>query len=588
MDEAPIGISISDPSRGDNPLIYVNDGFERLTGYDASAAVGRNCRFLQGEDTDPETVADLREAIDAREAATVELRNYRRDGTAFWNRVTVAPVTDGGGEVTHFVGFQRDVTDRKRDRQKLERAKHLLETVPSGVLRTEPTPDGGFDYVNPALVSMLGASSAAELRGRRVADFYVDPDERAALVDRLREADGGAVTHETELETLTGERIDVVIRASMSEDGTGTEHLYKVVQDVSERKEREQTLERYERLVENLPIGVYRNTPGPDGEFRFVNDAMVDLFEAESEAELLAHSVADLYVDPGERRSFSEQLHETEVVAERELKLQTLEGSELWGAITAVVGTVDGETIFDGVVEDITERKRYEQRLKEQRDNLDVLNQVLRHDVRNDLQLISAYASFLHDHVDDDGLEYVEKLQESAEHVAELTKSARNVADVMLSTEQTVRSVDLREVLDEEVDEVRSDHPGADVTVDGAIPAVSVAANDMLDSVFRNLLTNAIQHNDTSRPEVRVAADRRGESVVVRIADNGPGVPDAQKSSIFGKGEKRLESEGTGIGLYLVDTLVEMYGGDVRVEDNDPEGAVFGVELPVDDDATDG
>jgi signal transduction histidine kinase len=69
--------------------------------------------------------------------------------------------------------------------------------------------------------------------------------------------------------------------------------------------------------------------------------------------------------------------------------------------------------------------------------------------------------------------------------------------------------------------------------------------------------------------------------VVVRVADNGPGVPDDRKEAVFGRGEKGLRSTGTGLGLYLVDTLVDSYGGRVRVEDNDPEGAVFVVELPL-------
>jgi signal transduction histidine kinase len=79
---------------------------------------------------------------------------------------------------------------------------------------------------------------------------------------------------------------------------------------------------------------------------------------------------------------------------------------------------------------------------------------------------------------------------------------------------------------------------------------------------------------------VTVSTLERNDVVVVQIADNGPGVPDEQKNAIFGRGEKGLESEGTGIGLYLVETLVEDYGGDVWVDDADSGGAVFSVELP--------
>jgi len=124
---APVGITISDPEQEDNPLVYVNERFEEMTGYDAADALGRNCRFLQGENTDPEPVVAIREAIDAAEPVTVELRNYRKDGEDFWNRVSIGPVRDDENNVTNFVGFQQDVTRRKEYEDKLERSNERLQ-----------------------------------------------------------------------------------------------------------------------------------------------------------------------------------------------------------------------------------------------------------------------------------------------------------------------------------------------------------------------------------------------------------------------------------------------------------------------------
>jgi len=129
VDEAPVGISIADPSRPDNPLVYVNDRFEALTGYESEEILGRNCRVLQGEGTDPAPVATMREAIDAGESVTVELRNYRNDGTEFWNRVRIAPVENEDGDVTNYVGFQEDVTDRKALEAELREKSNLLEQL---------------------------------------------------------------------------------------------------------------------------------------------------------------------------------------------------------------------------------------------------------------------------------------------------------------------------------------------------------------------------------------------------------------------------------------------------------------------------
>ena len=128
--------------------------------------------------------------------------------------------------------------------------------------------------------------------------------------------------------------------------------------------------------------------------------------------------------------------------------------------------------------------------------------------------------------------------------------------------------------------EVQASYPGATLEFGTEIPSVTLAASDMISSVFRNLLKNAIQHNNKEVAEVIVSATDHGDTVTVTIADNGPGVPDDQKEAVFGKGERGLDSTGTGIGLHLVDTLVNVHDGEVWIEDNEPEGAIFTVELP--------
>ncbi len=127
MDEAPVGITISDPDRPDNPLIYINDAFERVTGYSRSEVLGNNCRMLQGPESDPAAIDEMREAIDNEEPVKVELLNYRPDGSEYWNEVTIAPLRNEAGEVTNFVGFQSDVTARKEAELAVERERANLE-----------------------------------------------------------------------------------------------------------------------------------------------------------------------------------------------------------------------------------------------------------------------------------------------------------------------------------------------------------------------------------------------------------------------------------------------------------------------------
>ncbi|HEY1340881.1 MAG TPA: PAS domain S-box protein, partial [Bryobacteraceae bacterium] len=123
------GILITDASKEGRPIVYVNPAFERLTGYNAEEAIGKNPKFLQGDDTDPATVAAIHDALALDQEINVVILNYRKDGTAFWNDLTVAPVRDESGAVTHYVGLQNDVTDRKRAEEELVAAKEAAEVA---------------------------------------------------------------------------------------------------------------------------------------------------------------------------------------------------------------------------------------------------------------------------------------------------------------------------------------------------------------------------------------------------------------------------------------------------------------------------
>ncbi|MGY1811300.1 SpoIIE family protein phosphatase [Blastococcus sp. SYSU D00820] len=109
-----IAFTITDPRQEDDPLVWVNPSFTRITGYSYEESIGRNCRFLQGPATDAAAVAELREALRERRPITITLLNHRRDGTAFWNQLSISPVFDGEGELVSFVGVQTDVTERVR------------------------------------------------------------------------------------------------------------------------------------------------------------------------------------------------------------------------------------------------------------------------------------------------------------------------------------------------------------------------------------------------------------------------------------------------------------------------------------------
>lgn len=134
------GVTIADARRPGLPIIYCNPAFEALTGYSFEESVGHNCRFLQGEDTDPAAIQQIRNALRLGESCRVVLKNYRKDGTLFWNDLTISPVRDETGELTHFIGVQTDVSARKQVEEALEqqvRRENLLRCISERIYQSE-------------------------------------------------------------------------------------------------------------------------------------------------------------------------------------------------------------------------------------------------------------------------------------------------------------------------------------------------------------------------------------------------------------------------------------------------------------------
>jgi PAS domain S-box-containing protein len=121
------GIVICDATRPDHPVTFVNAAFTRMTGYSAEEMLGKNCRILQGRDTDPEALDRLRRALVQHRTISITLRNYRKDGRTFWNELSISPITDGQGRILQFVGIMSDVTQRIRAEENLREAKNQAE-----------------------------------------------------------------------------------------------------------------------------------------------------------------------------------------------------------------------------------------------------------------------------------------------------------------------------------------------------------------------------------------------------------------------------------------------------------------------------
>ena len=285
LDEAPVGITITDPELPDNPMVYVNDRFVEMTGYDRDYAVGVNCRFLQGPDTDEAAVSTLRDAIAGEEPTSVELLNYRQDGTEFWNRVSIAPITDAAGRVTEWVGFQEDITEFKTREAALKRQNERLDSFASIV---------SHDLRNPLNVAQ-GRVELAETTVDEDAEIDEHLDATAAALDRIESIIDHTLTLAREGETVGD--TEPVSLATVATDSWETVETGAATLTVETDREVSADPDRLRNLFENLARNAVEHA-GPDVTIR-VGD-LDDGFYVADDGPGIPESVADDLFEPGQ------------------------------------------------------------------------------------------------------------------------------------------------------------------------------------------------------------------------------------------------------------------------------------------------
>lgn len=365
--------------------------------------------------------------------------------------------------------------------------------------------------------------------------------------------------------------VDDYLRKDKVSEGNPLEVLVNRIENVVTQR---QALERYELLVNNSPDEILHISA--DGKVLAANDAASAAYQEEPE-ELIGQNLESLLpADIGENRIE----HGREALTDGTAKtFQDSFNQKHFHNIAAPVGSGTDRTSFQLISRDITEQKRHEQELQVRSEKLELINRIVRHDIKNDIQLLTSWTEILSEYVEQEGEQYVSRIHKTCEHIEELTIISRDFVDSIADEEASeLEPVGLRHILQNEIDKKRRAFEDAEISVEG-YSGVTVEANELLSSVFGNLLSNAIRHNDKSTPVIEVRIEERQETVIVWIADNGPGIPDDQKETIFRRNEMGTESPGSGLGLYLVDTLVDQFGGDIWVEDNKPEGSVFAVRL---------
>jgi PAS domain S-box-containing protein len=468
--------------------------------------------------------------------------------------------------------------DRAQRRETLTLYEDVLEAVQGMVFAVDP--EGRFTLVTDPLAERLGRDRS-ELEGEYFAAGFTEAGvERAQWeFDRLTSGYGDAATFETELVTDDDGTIPVEIEGSLLP--RGDDHRSGAVGVIRDRTELERTQDRLERerdrfskLFEYLPDPINEVEFTDDGAvIRDANPAFEETFGYDREA--LADSPADRYLEApagdGSSNDIDERARNGEIVTEEIRRLADDDVRDF--LFRGIPYRTDGRTQALGVYTDITDQKRRQRRLG-------VLNRVLRHNVRNEMTVVIGYAELLEAELgDDDRLgRAVEELHDAAREVSMISQQAREIEKVIQSDRQ--EPTDVGAVAAAAAEQWRSEHPEASVTTD--LPeGLSASAGEGLELAVGNLVGNAVEHNPGDEPRVHVDAVSTGDGeVAVRVADDGPGIPDHERSVVTGDREVTQLEHGSGLGLWIVKWVAEAYGGRVEFGESDLGGAAVSVVLP--------
>lgn len=381
IQNSPIGIVLADATKPDDPLCYVNDGFEELTGYEKEEILGRNCRFLQGEKTDPEKVNRIREAIANEEMVKIELRNYRKNGEMFWNQLIISPIRNREGDVTRFVGYQQDVTQRKCSEQQLQIFRDSINKSPQEIFILDPDTARFLDLTD-SVPDDLGYSRD-ELLNMTASDVNPDVGDTLDWDELVREMKrNGSIRLESRHRRKDGSTFPVEIHADhVVVDGTA--RIVASAQDISERLEKKRKIERQAKLLnrinDRMPGISYQFRRDADGSYSFPymskgfeQLAGISSIRAREDCE---NAIEQIH--PEDRPAFLdsiEQSAETMTPWKFEWRFTHPEGDVTWVRGSSLPDKQpDGSIVWTGVLIDITDEKERYRELNVQKQRFQTL-----------------------------------------------------------------------------------------------------------------------------------------------------------------------------------------------------------------------
>jgi diguanylate cyclase (GGDEF)-like protein/PAS domain S-box-containing protein len=377
------GIVIADACERGWAVSYVNEAFEQLTGHRSEAVIGKSLALLQGPETDPDAIAEMASALRTGEECWVTLRNYRRDGSPFWNEVFLTPVTDGDGVTRRYIGVLHDVTARVNSAVELAEAearyRTLIETIPAVAYIASWDEVGSFLYVSPQIEELLGYPAERWLGDSGIWEQHIHPDDIERVVAETRYAFREQKAFDCEYRMLAadGSVVWVWERDTVIRDEQGEPRMSQgIIMDVTATRIAEAALatseERNRGVIHALEEGLL--IYGADLRAISCNAAAARILGL-PESELLGKPAAAwpitmthedgtavLPENSPSRRAFETGVPQRDVV----MHIVHRDGSDLWASLSSHPLMREGESQPYGVVSafsDITERRKAQEQI---------------------------------------------------------------------------------------------------------------------------------------------------------------------------------------------------------------------------------
>jgi len=564
-------IAVHDPDTGE--IVDVNDSYVELFGYDYETILQQGINGLSVPD-EGYTGARAKELItdvaENEEDETVEWRIETAEGEHRLVEANLTVATVGGRR--RVLGLIRDITEQRRREREYEQ---IFNGVNDAIAIFDPETIS-FVGVNDSYHELVGYDDLERIRELGIEGLSATEEgytaERGKELIRTVARTGEPKTVEWKVASPNEEQSWLEVTLATAEIG-GKQRVLSIQRDITERKRREREFEQIFNGVTDI-IGVY---DPQTAELLDVNDTMCELLGYDRET-IVAMDPAEVTATAlgFDAETIGEVVRDVaesgEPARELEWALRTANGEVVWLEVNATLTEIGGEQRVVTIARDITRRRDREERVQ-------VLNRVLRHNVRNDMDAVLGYAAAIEESSERESVkEYAESVRDLAESLLELSGKARAAGQMLQDHDQPEKSQN-RTVLESVVADLRDSHDEATIQLDSTETPVPVDAA-IFRLVLSELVENAVEHGgDSPEIEIETTTATDGGETQITVRDNGPGIPDRVLTPFRAEGETPFQHN-HGIGLWLVNWGVRNLGGGVEFERPADGGTTVRLSLP--------